>query len=86
MVSNLVGSVKKAARLNSRLTKKLEMITRGFGVPIHIPHIIPRRLDMLAFGYLGEEALLFHWGVSKLVNRYREALGSRPKILTHEVK
>jgi hypothetical protein len=67
--------IRVAARLNTKADSARSRLGRAFGVKLpRVPRIIPRRLDMLAFGYAGRESLLFHWGVEKLVKRYRVAL------------
>jgi hypothetical protein len=45
-----------------------------------VPYLFPRRLDMLASGYVGRHSLLFHWGVEKLIARYSRAIAAMNEV------
>lgn len=59
---------------NKWLHRKAAEIFRGaFGIDVGLPVLVPRRLRLRAHGYLGREALLFHWSAEKVLPRYRIA-------------
>jgi hypothetical protein len=69
------GAVVKLARqllhLNARASRKLyRVVRRASGLEVKVPIVIPRALRIRTYGYSGREALLFHWGVRKLMSRY----------------
>jgi hypothetical protein len=69
--------IKRFVHFNERATKASARIGRVLGLRfVRVPNLLPHRLTMLTFGYLGQESLLFHWGVEKLVARYKAALSS----------
>lgn len=78
LVMALSRGVKKAVLYNELLRRVGARVLRLVGIRgTGMPMVIPKRLRMLTFGYLGREALLFHWGVSKLIEQYRAALSTR---------
>jgi hypothetical protein len=72
--------VKTIAYVNQAATTVAKRLAYKAGLRLpRVPCVIPRKLDMLAFGYVGKESLLFHWGVEKLIARYQAALTQRPR-------
>ena len=68
-------AIKKIVYYNERAKKVGARFGRSLGLRfIRVPNLIPHKLTMMTFGYLGQEALLFHWGVDKLVARYKAAM------------
>lgn len=67
LLKKLIFWNERAKRISRRLMGVLGI--QEFSIPIFAPH----RLRMLTFGYLGQEALLFHWGQEKLVRLYKDA-------------
>lgn len=71
--------VKRLVYYNLLAAKLCAMARHRFGARfLRIPFLIPHRLAMLSYGYLGREAYLFHWGVEKLVSRYRSTASQQP--------
>lgn len=67
--------VKSLAYVNQGAATVVRRLAHKSGVQLpRVPFLIPRKLDMLAYGYVGRESLLFHWGVEKLTARYRAAI------------
>lgn len=66
--------LKRLIYWNERAKRITRRLMGGIGIQnLSIPIIAPHRLRMLTFGYLGREALLFHWGQEKLVSFYKDA-------------
>ena len=69
--------VKGFSQGNRQALAAVRRIGHATGVPLpDVPYVVPHRLDMLSNGYVGMESLLFHWGIEKLVDRYRNGLAS----------
>jgi hypothetical protein len=57
-------------RANRVLARAKPRVTRR----IFIPNLLPRQVRIRTYGYTGREALLFHWGISKMIKRYEPHL------------
>jgi hypothetical protein len=69
--SSVVELARELVHLNRRASKKLHrVVRRASGLEVKVPVVMPRSLRIRTYGYLGREALLFHWGVRKLMPRY----------------
>jgi hypothetical protein len=70
-----VKLIELLAYCNRGAARLVERLGHRFRVSLpRVPELIPHPLAMLAFGYVGKESLLFHWGVAKLVERYARAI------------
>jgi hypothetical protein len=70
--------IKKLTYYNDRAIRVGARVGRAFGIRFAlVPNLVPHRLGMLVFGYIGKESMLFHWGVTKLVLRYKAAVPFR---------
>lgn len=80
VLTGMLRGVRKLVSFNERLARVWRRALRSFGIAnARLPIVVHGRLRMLTFGYLGRESLLFHWGVGRLVDDYRERLsGQRP--------
>ena len=68
---SIVKLSRQVAHLNKRASRKLyRVVRRASGLEVKIPIVMPRSLRIRTYGYLGREALLFHWGIRKLMPRY----------------
>ena len=77
--SILFGIVKRAASLIDSVARAGARASLLLGLSRKVlrpPDVIPHKLAMLANGYLGKEALLFHWGHEKLTASYKSALST----------
>ena len=75
--SALLGLVRRFATFIKRLERavtRVELLVGLKGKVLYPPNLLPHRLAMLANGYVGKEALLFHWGHEVLVARYESTL------------
>ena len=71
----IVRLTKTAVALNEKARKASVLLSRrAIGRTLKLPRIIPRPIRVRTYGYIGRESLLFHWGMQKLVQRYRAAL------------
>jgi hypothetical protein len=64
------GAAKLAARIRFRTGLRF----------IKVPFVVPHKLTMLSYGYLGKEAYLLHWGTGILISRYKAALEEAPSV------
>ena len=71
--SFLINQIKGIRRQSDRVARVLRRVS-GRHIEFKLP--IPRRLQELSNGYAGKHALLFHWGVSKMIDRYTRATQS----------
>ena len=46
---------------------------------VNLPNLIPRPVRAMTYGYLGQESLLIHWSVSKLMPRYQLRMNAEPE-------
>ncbi len=76
--ARLLALVKLLTYYNRGAKKVVEQVGWSLGLKfLRVPIMIPHRLGVLAYGYIGKESLLFHWGVEKLVARYNAAIQDR---------
>jgi hypothetical protein len=69
--SAVVNLARQFAHFNKRASRRLHrVVRRASGLEVKVPVVMPRSLRIRTYGYLGREALLFHWGVRKLMPRY----------------
>jgi hypothetical protein len=69
--SSVVKLSRQLAHLNRRASRKLyRVVHRASGLEVKMPIVMPRSLRIRTYGYSGREALLFHWGIRKLMSRY----------------
>jgi hypothetical protein len=69
--SSVVNLSRRLVQLNARASRVLyRVVRRASGLEVKIPIVMPRSLRIRTYGYSGREALLFHWGVRKLMARY----------------
>jgi hypothetical protein len=72
--------IKQAVAYNELLRRVSAKVSSAIGISAYVvPFLIPHRLRMSTFGYVGKESLLFHWGVNKLVERYQAALSGKTR-------
>lgn len=65
------------ANTDSRLSRVLgRIIRKAIRSNVKIPILLPSPLRIRTYGYLGREALLFHWGIRKLMTRYAKQQNS----------
>jgi hypothetical protein len=71
----LLRLVKRFTQYNDRAERIGRRLARETGIRfLRVPQVFSGRLGMLAFGYVGRESMLFHWGTEKLVALYRAAV------------
>jgi hypothetical protein len=69
--SSVLKLSQQLVNLNRRASSKLyRVVRRASGLEVKIPIVMPRSLRIRTYGYVGREALLFHWGMRKLMSRY----------------
>lgn len=69
--SLMVESARSFGMLNARASKVLHRVIYGAsGLNVKIPVLLPHSLRIRTYGYAGREALLFHWGIRKVMSRY----------------
>jgi hypothetical protein len=69
--SSVVKWSRELVILNWRASRLLyRVVRRASGLEVKIPTLMPRTLRIRTYGYWGREALLFHWGIGKLMSRY----------------
>ena len=75
--SLFVRCVRFVYKKNKWLNRKAaEILRRTLGIDVAPPILVPRWLRLPTHGYLGREALLFHWSAGKILPRYRIAEGA----------
>ena len=74
--SSVVKLSRQLLHLNARVSRVLyRVVRRASGLEVKIPMVVPRSLRIRTYGYSGREALLFHWGIRKLMPRYGTGAG-----------
>jgi hypothetical protein len=69
--SAVVKAAHSFALLNARANRVLgRVFRRSTGLEVKVPNLLPRPLRIRTYGYTGHEALLFHWGIRKVMSRY----------------
>jgi hypothetical protein len=72
--SSVAKASRQVVRLNARASSLIyRVVRRASGLEVKMPIVMPRALRVRTYGYSGREALLFHWGVAKLMARYASA-------------
>jgi hypothetical protein len=47
------------------------VLKKTVGLKVHLPLLIPEKIDIYTYGYIGPESLLFQWSIKKLIKRYK---------------
>jgi len=69
--SSVVKLLRQIVHLNATASSGFYRVVRHVsGLEVKIPIVMPRSLRIRTYGYSGREALLFHWGIGKLMARY----------------
>lgn len=72
IITNILKTLQKMVEFNKRVNKKIEILIKNhIGITIKLPLFLPYKLRVLTYGYIGKESLLFHWGINKLLERYK---------------
>jgi hypothetical protein len=75
--SSVVKLSRQLLHLNARANRVLyRVVRRASGLEVKMPILIPRSLRIRTYGYSGREALLFHWGIRKMMSRYATGDGA----------
>jgi hypothetical protein len=69
--SSVVKLSRQLVDVNARASRVLyRIVRRASGLEVKMPIVMPRSLRIRTHGNLGRAALLFHWGIRKLMSRY----------------
>jgi hypothetical protein len=69
--SSVVKLSRQLVDVNARASRVLyRIVRRASGLEVKMPIVMPRSLRIRTYGYSGRAALLFHWGLRKLMSRY----------------
>ena len=68
LLRSIRGFCNKNKWFNSALSYVLK---ETVGITVNLPLLIPFKIEVMAFGYIGRESLLIQWAIKKLMLRYK---------------